>query len=77
MGAPPALVTEDVVDPAIAAEGMFHATALTTHTADTIRALGDLAPSTLAIMHGSSYQGDGKAALHALADAYEGLVAAG
>jgi flavorubredoxin len=57
-------------------EAMFHATALTTQTAATIRGLGDLGPSTLAIMHGSSYQGDGKAALHSLADAYEGLVAA-
>jgi flavorubredoxin len=76
VGAPPALVTDDVVDPAMVAEDMFHATALTTHTSATIRGLGDLAPSTLAIMHGSSYQGDGKAALHALADAYDGLVAA-
>ena len=77
VGAPPAVVTEDLLDPAMAAEAMFHATALTTQTASTIRGLGDLGPSTLAIMHGSSYQGDGKAALHALADAYEGLVAAG
>jgi flavorubredoxin len=76
VGAPPALVTEDVVDPAMAAEEMFHATALTTSTAATIRSLGDLGPSTLAVMHGSSYQGDGKAALHSLADAYEGLIAA-
>jgi flavorubredoxin len=76
VGAPPALVTDDVVDPAMVAEELFHATALTTQTAATIRGLGDLGPSTLAIMHGSSYQGDGKAALHQLADAYEGLVAA-
>jgi flavorubredoxin len=77
VGAPPALTTEDLVDPAVAAEAMFHATALTTTTASTIRALGDLGPSTLAVMHGSSFQGDGKRALHSLADAYESMVAAG
>jgi hypothetical protein len=58
----------------MAAEDMFHATALAPQTGDVIRQLGDLAPSTLAIMHGSSFQGDGKEALHALATAYEGLM---
>jgi hypothetical protein len=61
----------------MAAELMFHSTALAPHTGDVLRSLGDLAPSTLAIMHGSSYQGDGKVALHALADAYEALAAGG
>jgi flavorubredoxin len=77
VGAPPALTTDDLVDPAVAAEQMFHATALTTTTASTIRGLGDLGPTTLAVMHGASFQGDGKAALHSLADAYESMVAAG
>jgi flavorubredoxin len=77
VGAPPAITGDDLVDPAVAAEQMFHATALTTTTASTIRSLGDLAPTTLAVMHGASYQGDGRAALHALADAYESMVAAG
>lgn len=77
IGAPPALTTDDVVDPAMAAEAMFHATALAPHTPTTLRALGDLEPSTLAIMHGSSYQGDGRKALYALADAYQALAAAG
>lgn len=76
LGAPPALTTEDVVDPAIAAEDLFHATALAPHTGQTLRALGDLEPTTLAIMHGSSYQGDGRKALYELAAAYDGLVAA-
>ncbi len=39
------------------------------------RALGDLAPTTLAVMHGASYGGDGRTALHDLADAYEALAA--
>jgi flavorubredoxin len=75
VGAPPALVTDDVVTPAMAAEAMFHATALAPHTAATMRALGDLEPTTLAIMHGSSFQGDGRHALYGLAAAYEGLMA--
>jgi flavorubredoxin len=70
VGAPPALTTDDVIDPALAAEAMFHQTALAPHTADTLRNLGDLEPTTLAIMHGSSFQGDGRKALYQLADAY-------
>ena len=38
---------------------------------DVMRRLGDLAPTTLAMMHGSSFQGDGGKALYDLADAYE------
>jgi flavorubredoxin len=75
VGAPPPLSTEDLVDPAMAAEAMFHATCLAPHTATTIRALGDLEPTTLAVMHGASYQGDGRKALYELAAAYEGLTA--
>lgn len=75
VGAPPALTTDDVVDPAMAAEEMFHATALAPHTAQTLRSLGDLEPTTLAIMHGSSFQGDGRKAFYELATAYESLVA--
>ena len=73
VGSGPALVTDDVVGPALAAESMFHATALAPHTGQTMRALGDLEPSTLAIMHGPSFQGDGKQALYDLAAAYEEL----
>ena len=35
------------------------------------RPLADLAPRTLAVMHGSSYAGDGAAALKGLADAFD------
>lgn len=71
VGAPPAISTDDLLDPAIAAEGMFHATCLAPQTAATIRGLGDLEPSSLAVMHGASYRGDGKRALYELAAAYE------
>jgi flavorubredoxin len=67
----PALVETDVVAPAIAAEEIFHATSLTPSTAPSIRKLAALKPATLAVMHGSSYRGDGEKALHALADYYE------
>ena len=40
-----------------------------------MRALGDLEPTTLATMHGSSFQGNGKQALYDLADCYERLIA--
>jgi flavorubredoxin len=77
VGPAPALTTNDVVGPAMEAEGMFHATAMAPHTSATLRALGDLAPTTLAIMHGSTYQGDGGRVLHELATAYDDLRAAG
>lgn len=59
----------------MAAEEMFHSTALAPHTGRTLRALGDLRPATLAIMHGSSFQGDGGQALYDLAGADDKLLA--
>jgi len=76
IGRGPALTTDDIVEPAMAAEAMFHSTSLAPHTAATLRGLGDLNPSTLALMHGSSFQGDGRRALYDLAAAYEALAAA-
>ena len=70
-GACPALTTDDIVGPAIAAEDGFLATSLTPATGPTIRSLADLEPRTLAIMHGPSFNGDTVPAIHALADAYE------
>ena len=71
IGHGPALTTDDVVAAAVEAEAMFHQTSMAPTTASTIRKLGDLNPTTLAIMHGSSFQGDGRRALYDLADAYE------
>jgi flavorubredoxin len=70
-GPSPTLTTDDIVGPAEAAENVFLATSLTPATAPTIRSLADLAPQTLALMHGPSFNGDTVAALHALADVYE------
>ncbi len=75
LGDGPAVTDDDIIGPAEQAEDIFGATALTPMTAPTIHRLADLAPSTLALMHGSSYRGDGAAALHTLADAYAGRVA--
>ncbi len=66
-----ALTTDDIIEPAMAAEAMFRQSSLAPSTGATLRRLGDLAPTTLAIMHGSSFQGDGGKALYDLADGYE------
>lgn len=71
----PALTTGDIVGPALAAEEIFHASALTLTTAPTIRRLAALEPQTLALMHGSSTQTRCGESLLALADAYAALAA--
>ena len=71
VGQGPALTDNDVIDAAALTEDMFGSTCLTPSTAPTIRRLAALEPKTLAIMHGSSYNGDGVKALLALADDYE------
>ena len=65
------LTTDDLVGPAIAAEEMFKASCLSPAMAPTIRRLAALCPKTLAVMHGSSFTGDGHAALQALANYYD------
>jgi len=65
-----ALSSADPVGPALAAEDMFHATALTPATAPTIRRLAELHPKTLALMHGPAFNGDCTDALNALANGY-------
>jgi flavorubredoxin len=67
----PAITTEDIVEPARKAEEMFHATCLTPTTGGAIRKLADLSPKTLALMHGSSFNGDTVRALNDLADLYD------
>ena len=70
-GAADPITTDDVVGPALQPRTCFGATALTPHTAPTIRRLAELQPMTLAIMHGASFAGDCEAALRAAADEYE------
>lgn len=71
-GEGPALTSRDIVGPAKAAEELFHATCLTPTTGATIRRLAGLSPMTLAVMHGSCFEGDARRALLDLADFYDG-----
>ena len=68
-GAP--LTEDDIVGPAIAAEDIFKYSSLNPAMGKTIRNLANLAPKTLALMHGPSFSGDGAGALHSLADDYD------
>lgn len=71
LGDGPALTEGDVVGPAIAGEDHFHYASLNPGMGTTLRRIAELAPRTLALMHGPSYAGDGAAALRALADDYD------
>ena len=65
------LTSNDVVAPAILAEDLFQFSALSPRMGSTIRRLAELAPRTLALMHGPSFNGDAAAALRALGDDYD------
>ena len=70
----PAITETDVVGPALDMErAMPGGTALTPATGSTLRALADLEPQLLAVMHGSSFRGDGASALRSLAAGYDAL----
>ena len=71
LGNGPALTSDDIVERAIDAETIFRSTSLAPDTASVLRRLGDLSPNVLALMHGSSFNGDGSQALNDLASAYE------
>ena len=75
LGNGPAVTTDDIVEAAGQAEDVFGASCLTPQTAPTIRRLAELTPTTLAVMHGSCFSGDGAQALLALADAYASRLA--
>ncbi len=64
------LTDRDILPAAIEAERMFHPTALSPETARTIRRLAELEPARLAVMHGSSFEGDCTDALERLASFY-------
>jgi flavorubredoxin len=72
----PAVTASDIVGPAKEAEELFHSSCLTPATGATIRRLADLQPRTLALMHGSSFDGDAPQALRDLADLYDGWLRA-
>lgn len=74
VGRCPALTESDCVAPALEAEALFHATGLTANLASTLEQLAQLQPSTLALMHGASFAGDGAGQLRGLSDGYAAMV---
>ncbi len=70
LGDGPALTDADILGPAGEAEDLFSYSSLAPSTPTTIERLAELAPRTLALMHGSSFTGDCAGALRALADSY-------
>ncbi|MBI5089266.1 MAG: MBL fold metallo-hydrolase [Actinobacteria bacterium] len=65
-----ALTEDDIIEPALQAEAVFHSTSMGPDLVPTLERLAALEPRTLALMHGSSFRGDGGAQLHRLAAAY-------
>jgi len=70
LGDGPAVRTDSPMEPTITAEDMFGYSSLAPSTAPTVDRLADLAPTTLALMHGPSYQGDAGKWLRDLATDY-------
>ena len=71
LGDGPAITGDDLLEAAIAAEDLFHQTSLGPLVPQTYRRLADLNPQRLAIMHGSSFEGDCAALLRQMAEVYE------
>jgi flavorubredoxin len=70
----PAITESDIVAPALEMERAFPGSVpFTPTTGATLRSLAELGPTSLALMHGSSFRGDGAAALRALAAGYDEL----
>jgi len=76
VGNGPAITESDIVEQSIATERSLHATSLGPTTGATIRKLAALKPRMLATMHGTSFSGDGAAALNALGDHFDRLLRA-
>jgi len=74
IGRGPAVTTADIVEPALAAEEIFLSTSRGPGLGATLDRLADLEPTTVAVMHGSSFAGDGASALRSLALGYETFV---
>ena len=69
-GACPVTTAGDIVAPAILTEKAVPFMPATPQAAPTLRRLAALKPTTVALMHGPAFKGDGGAALTALADYY-------
>ena len=74
-GAYAAAGSDDIVEPAIVAEDIFHAWSLAPNSSAAVRRLADLDVATLALMHGPAFSGDCRAALLDLADNFDKRIA--
>lgn len=70
VGETPPIVDDDIVGAALLAEEMFHSTSCSPNLVGTLEQLASLQPTTLAVMHGASFRGDGATQLRALAAGY-------
>ncbi|MBL8549204.1 MAG: hypothetical protein JNJ73_04420 [Hyphomonadaceae bacterium] len=75
-GAGPAMTDGDIVGPAIAGEDAAHFSSLHPAMGATIRKLSNLAPRTIALMHGPAFSGDCASTIRALGDDYDRRVRA-
>jgi flavorubredoxin len=71
LGDGPAVTDQDLLEAAIVAEETFWQTSMGPAIPAAYRRLADLEPTTMAVMHGSSYNGDCARLLRDLADVYE------
>jgi flavorubredoxin len=67
------ITDSDLVEAALHGERIFHSTCPGPNASTTLRKLAELAPKRLAIMHGASFEGDGRKALRDLADGLTAL----
>jgi flavorubredoxin len=67
----PAITSDSLIDAATAAEELFLQTSLGPAVPATYRRLAELQPRRLAVMHGSSYEGECASLLRDMADVYE------
>ena len=65
--------TESLVESALQSEDIGAPTTLTPTTGPRVRALADLDPATLALMHGPTFLGDGAKELVGLGDGYDAM----
>jgi flavorubredoxin len=70
LGDEPAMCHESPMEPTIVAEDTFGYSTLALSTAPTVERLAELEPTTLALMHGPTYAGDGNQWLSDLAANY-------
>ncbi|MET0460225.1 MAG: MBL fold metallo-hydrolase [Ilumatobacteraceae bacterium] len=75
VGDGPAITDDDIVLPALDTEAIFHSTSAGPDLLPTLERLAELEPTTLALMHGSSFRGDGATQLRSLRAGYAAIAA--